>query len=844
MLAVEIGGTTCINITGAGDDIRRFSHPSVDELSRHSRETFAEARKNLADAKKKVADAKKKMADLVDNCGRVKGWLDASSPGSGNWMKYIRGSDSRDDRNLMAVQVEEQPCKISSLCFLLSFSDNDFPRESEGLDGEFKCDECPKSFQWKSNLIRHQIAHNIGKRFPCENCDKIFTDPSNLQRHIRSQHVGARCHACSDCGKTFATSSGLKQHQHIHSTVKPFQCEVCLKSYTQFSNLCRHKRMHADCRQQIKCKDCGQAFSTVTSLSKHKRFCEGALRNGMRMCYSADKMTPMSLSLSPGGQQASLNSSLVGLYGSRPPFPFYPAFGSPFPGLHGGPLPGILGPSPMASMLTPEKKLSPDAQSMSSSSEKDEKRRDVLLPDGSRDMSEMSTGSDLDISSTSDVESDCGLKARRDSLEPGEIRPTFPRRISPMCHNNNSSILTASSPVTPPLSLRQEVPFDLSKKTPSPQLETGSRDELPLDLSKKRVVVTPVETPRKTHIYGEVVLPSPPVMVPEAKTPSTTLAYPFPSPFLMESMFRMDKEKMQALHDLNKFMPIPRFPVGGPVFPGMNPFGMMHPDAMVGDKTMSPITKMDKLPDQYPFSAGGNKMKERYACKFCGKIFPRSANLTRHLRTHTGEQPYKCKYCERSFSISSNLQRHVRNIHNKEKPFKCPLCDRCFGQQTNLDRHLKKHESEGSNVIDSPVNELEEKDESYFSEIRNFLGGKTASQDGNAENEETCDNRMDMSETNVPQGSPVVNDDDEDVAVDDVDDDVDADAEVSAACVVGGGDGQIKQEAKFHDNNNEDDQKSPVAFLPNGFHRDDTTAAINKPGYEMKTSYAPLACLT
>lgn len=68
--------------------------------------------------------------------------------------------------------------------------------------------------------------------------------------------------------------------------------------------------------------------------------------------------------------------------------------------------------------------------------------------------------------------------------------------------------------------------------------------------------------------------------------------------------------------------------------------------------------------------AGLNKSRDRYSCKFCGKVFPRSANLTRHLRTHTGEQPYKCKYCDRSFSISSNLQRHVRNIHNKEKPFR------------------------------------------------------------------------------------------------------------------------------------------------------------------------------
>ncbi|KAH8289953.1 hypothetical protein KR018_009362 [Drosophila ironensis] len=146
-------------------------------------------------------------------------------------------------------------------------------------------------------------------------------------------------------------------------------------------------------------------------------------------------------------------------------------------------------------------------------------------------------------------------------------------------------------------------------------------------------------------------------------------------------------------------------------------------------------------------NAGGNaggapnipqRNKDRYTCKFCGKVFPRSANLTRHLRTHTGEQPYKCKYCERSFSISSNLQRHVRNIHNKERPFKCEICERCFGQQTNLDRHLKKHESDAVSL--SALSGVSERmhcirrfcenptEESYFEEIRSFMGKVTQQQ--------------------------------------------------------------------------------------------------------------------
>jgi uncharacterized C2H2 Zn-finger protein len=160
---------------------------------------------------------------------------------------------------------------------------------------------------------------------------------------------------------------------------------------------------------------------------------------------------------------------------------------------------------------------------------------------------------------------------------------------------------------------------------------------------------------------------------------------------MFEHALRMDNEHMKAA---SKLLSLPRFPVSSASFPIMNPFVQNMLKQESSNFPISHGLKMDKMGEQFRYTAPINKLKERYSCKFCGKVFPRSANLTRHLRTHTGEQPYKCKYCERSFSISSNLQRHVRNIHNKEKPFKCPLCERCFGQQTNLDQcfhHLRYH---------------------------------------------------------------------------------------------------------------------------------------------------------
>uniref|UniRef100_A0A672IDL5 Si:ch211-263k4.2 n=1 Tax=Salarias fasciatus TaxID=181472 RepID=A0A672IDL5_SALFA len=436
---------------------------------------------------------------------------------------------------------------------------------------EYKCDQCPKAFNWKSNLIRHQMSHDSGKRFECENCDKVFTDPSNLQRHIRSQHVGARAHTCPECGKTFATSSGLKQHKHIHSSVKPFICK------------------------------------------------------------------------------SELWKSLITLF-----------ITSPCEQLH-----KMVSSSPAAPAPTAE--------------------------------------SPFDLT-TKPKEANTG--------------------------NSSGSLAISSS---------EEQPLDLSIGTRS----RGGHNGVPAEPQN-----------RKNHIYGIGK-----GMSIKDEAPS---GFPHPHPqslhqssltFFMDPIYRVEKRKLlDPVGALKEKFLRPSPPLFHPQMSAMEnmtekleSFGALKLDAPPNSlpHTTHPLFNFRSPPPSLS-DAILRKGKERYACRYCGKIFPRSANLTRHLRTHTGEQPYRCKYCDRSFSISSNLQRHVRNIHNKEKPFKCHLCNRCFGQQTNLDRHLKKHEHENipGTTISSPNSEpdnhalLDEKEDSYFSEIRNFISNSEMNQASNQPEEE------------------------------------------------------------------------------------------------------------
>ncbi|XP_072316866.1 uncharacterized protein znf628 [Eucyclogobius newberryi] len=133
----------------------------------------------------------------------------------------------------------------------------------------YRCSECGKAFKGSSGLKYHMRDHTGERPYRCTECGKSFKRSSLLSIHQRV-HTGVRAFQCPHCPLTFKWSSHYQYHLRQHTGERPYVCKECGKSFKNTSCLRRHSQMHSGLRPHT-CPICSKSFSQTSNLKQHAR---------------------------------------------------------------------------------------------------------------------------------------------------------------------------------------------------------------------------------------------------------------------------------------------------------------------------------------------------------------------------------------------------------------------------------------------------------------------------------------------------------------------------------------------------------------------------------------------
>lgn len=136
---------------------------------------------------------------------------------------------------------------------------------------EVECKFCSKIYKIGS-IKKHEKTHSTEKPFECDICHKSFSVREYLRLHMKC-HSREKSYECKMCLKSFTRKSHLNDHAFVHvhkeSYNLPFKCSVCDKAFRVKSKLNRHEKIHAN-EKLIECVFCQKSYKGKENFARHQ----------------------------------------------------------------------------------------------------------------------------------------------------------------------------------------------------------------------------------------------------------------------------------------------------------------------------------------------------------------------------------------------------------------------------------------------------------------------------------------------------------------------------------------------------------------------------------------------